>query len=1033
MANAGDGAAASALAAALRQAIRGEVRFDAGSRALYATDASNYRETPIGVALPRDKEDVIEAVAVCRRHGAPILGRGGGTSLAGQGCNTAVILDFSKYMNEVLWLDPDRRLARVQPGTVLDVLQEETEKAGLVFGPDPATHTHCTIGGMIGNNSCGIHSVMAEFYGPGARTSDNIESMEVLTYDGAVMEVGPTSPEELEAIIAEGGRRGDIYRRLRDMGRDHADLMREKYPDIPRRVSGYENLDEFIPGNDFNVAQALGGTESTCAIILEVTVRLIPNPETRSLLVLGYPDIFVAGKDVPLIREHQPIGLEGMDHLLIDYQRMKEMHPAELALLPEGEGFLLVEFGGEDKEDAEAQARRLMDDLEQTENPPHMLLYDDKEQEAMLWDVRESGLGATARMPNKPDTWPGWEDTAVHPDDIGDYLRDLHALYDKYEYEASLYGHLGQGLVHCRVPFDLRTSRGLARYRDFLDEATDLVVSYGGALSGEHGDGQARGELLPKMYGEEMIGVFREFKSIWDPDWKMNPGKVIDADGVTDHLRLGENYNPWEPVTTFRFPEDDFSFSRATLRCVGVGKCRREEGGTMCPSYKVTREEAHSTRGRARLLFEMLQGDAIKDRWQDENVKEALDLCLSCKGCKGDCPVNVDVATYKAEFLSHYYQEHLRPRSAFAFGLIFWWARLASLMPGVANFFTQTPGLSAVAKWIADVDQERRIPSFAEQTFKDWFWERPVRRTARRPDHPQVMLWPDTFNNYLHPETPKAAVAVLEDAGFQVVIPEQSLCCGRPLYDYGMLDLAKRQWRQILEALRPQIRAGMPLVGLEPSCTAAFRDELVNLFPHDDDARRLRDQTFTLAEFLRHEAPDYEPPRLQRRAIMHGHCHHDAVMGMGAEKEILRQMGLETDVLDSGCCGMAGNFGFEAGEKYEVSMAVGEQVLLPAVRGATTDTLIVADGFSCREQIAQTTPRRAMHLAQVMKMALDGTDQAAIGSGPYPEAGYVTEADRSGDPVAAVMLAAGAIGILFLLLKLLRRGAVYLGSDRWKL
>ncbi|MBK8902584.1 MAG: FAD-binding protein [Anaerolineaceae bacterium] len=1012
----------------LKEQIRGEVRFDLGSRALYATDASNYRQTPIGVVVPRDKQDVIKTVAICHRHHVPILGRGGGTSLAGQCCNTAVVLDFTKYMNKVLWVDAKKQLARVQPGTVLDVLQEHVESHGLVFGPDPATHSHCTLGGMIGNNSCGIHSVMAEFYGPGARTSDNIESMEVLTYDGTVMEVGPTSPGELEEIIAAGGRRGNIYRRLRDLGRDNADLMQQKYPDIPRRVSGYENLDEFIPGRSFNVAQALAGTESTCAIILEVTVRLMPNPEARALVVLGYPDVFVAGDHVPLIREYKPIGLEGMDHLLIHYQQLKEMHPEELDLLPEGTGFLLVEFGGDSQAEAEANARQLMDALREEENPPQMVLFDNKAREAKLWDVRESGLGATARIPNKPDTWPGWEDTAVHPQDIGDYLRDLRELFDAYGYEASLYGHFGQGLIHCRVTFDLRTPEGLAHYRDFLYDAADLVISYGGTLSGEHGDGQARGELLPKMYGEEMMRVFREFKSIWDPDWLMNPGKVIDADGVTDHLRLGANYNPWEPQTHFQFPEDDFSFSRATLRCVGVGKCRREEGGTMCPSYKVTREEAHSTRGRARLLFEMLQGDTVGDGWQDKSVKEALDLCLSCKGCKGDCPVNVDMATYKAEFLSHYYSQHARPRSAYAFGLIYWWSRLASLAPGVANFFTQTPGFSHVAKWVAGVDQQRRIPPFARQTFKRWFRERPSRNVGQ----PQVMLWPDTFNNYFHPETAKAAVAVLEDANFHVIIPEQSLCCGRPLYDYGMLDQAKKQWLQILEVLRPQIRAGMPLVGLEPSCTAAFRDELINLFPQDDDAQRLSQQTMTLAEFLRKAAPDYDPPQLERHALVHGHCHHEAVMKLHPENEVLRQMNLDVDVLDSGCCGMAGNFGFEAGQKYEVSMAVGELALLPAVRDAAPTALIIADGFSCREQIAQATPRRALHLGQVLKMGLDNAANQPVPQ-THPERSYLTEEDRTGNRAAVALLAAGLLALLALVWKFWQRPSTQVNASPHRL
>ncbi|HMR63703.1 MAG TPA: FAD-binding and (Fe-S)-binding domain-containing protein [Anaerolineae bacterium] len=976
------------IATELEEKIRGEVRFDAGNRALYSTDASNYREIPVGVVVPKDKHDVINTVALCHQHGVPILARGGGTSLAGQCCNVAVVIDFSKYMNQVLWIDPEQKLARVQAGTVLDDLQKQAETHGLVFGPDPATHNHCTLGGMIGNNSCGIHSVMAEFYGPGPRTSDNIESLEVLTYDGIVMEVGPTSEAELHEIIQAGGRRGDIYAHLCELRDRHGELIRQRYPQIPRRVSGYENLDQLFPENNFNVAQALVGTECTCALVLEATVKLIQTPHARSLLVLGYPDIFEAGQDVPLIRQHRPIGLEGLDHFLIDYQQQKSMHPQALALLPEGEGYLLVEFGGDSKQEAEDQARRLMDQLNQRDQPPHMSLFKERGAEQWLWEVRESGLGATARIPNTPDTWPGWEDTAVAPEDIGPYLRDLRALYNKYGYEAALYGHFGQGLVHCRATFDLWTAPGIAKFRAFLNEGTDLVVRYGGTLSGEHGDGQARAELLPKMYGHEMMDVFREFKRIWDPQWKMNPGKVIDPKPITFDLRLGSDYHPWEPETHFKYPNDDFRFSRAVLRCVGVGKCRREGGGTMCPSYMVTREEKHSTRGRARLLFEMLQKDVLQDGWQDESVKEALDLCLACKGCKSDCPVGVDMATYKAEFLSHYYDGKLRPRAAYSMGLIYWWARLAALAPGLANFLSQTPGLRAIAKAVAGIAPERDLPTFAPQTFKQWFRQ----REPRHQDKPRVILWPDTFNNHFFPEAAKAAVDVLEAAGFQVIVPAQSLCCGRPLYDWGMLDTAQKLWQQILEALRREIRAGVPLVGLEPSCTAAFRDELVNLLPHDEDAQRLSRQTYTLSEFLEKEAPDFEIPKLHRQAVVHGHCHHKSIMDMQAEQAVLDKLGLDYELLESGCCGMAGSFGFEAGERYEVSVLAGERVLLPAVRAADKDTLIITNGFSCREQISQGTDRKALHLAQVLQMALE--TEPADSSQNYPERDYYGEPAR---------------------------------------
>ena len=966
----------------MRAQIDGEVRFDDGDRALYATDGSNYRQTPIGVVIPRSVQDVIATVATAREYGAPITGRGCGTSLAGQCCNTSIIIDMSKYLNQVVEIDVERRLGRVQPGTILDDLREAAKKHGLIFGPDPATHSHCTLGGMLGNNSCGIHSVMAAFAGTGARTSDNTHELDILTYDGERMRVGPTSEEELNEIVRQGGRRGEIYGKLRALRDKYADLIRQKFPNIPRRVSGY-NLPELLPENGFNVARALVGSEGTCVTILEATLKLIPNPKARSLLVLGYPDVYSAGDHAPEIMEHEPIGLEGIDHKLIGYMKKTGLHPQDIQLMPEGKGFLLAEFGGDSKEESDHKARAVMEALEKKGNAPHMKLFDEPEEEAKVWEVRESGLGATAFVPNMNDTWPGWEDSAVPPQKVGPYLRDLRELFHKYDYEASLYGHFGQGCIHCRIPFDLYTAKGIGTYRAFLAEASDLVLSYGGSLSGEHGDGQARAELLPKMYGPEVMQAFREFKTIWDPQWKMNPGKVIDAYPITANLRLGSDYNPREPETHFQFPNDHGSFARAALRCVSVGKCRRLNGGTMCPSFMVTREEKDATRGRAHLLFEMLRGEVIgKNGWKDESVKDALDLCLACKGCKADCPVSVDMATYKAEFLSHYYEGRLRPLYAYAFGLIHLWSRLAQIAPSLVNFVNRAPYLSNVVKAVVGIAQPRTMPSFAPEPFKVWF----ARRPRRNRDQPRVLLWPDTFNNYFHPAVAKAAVAVLEDAGFQVVLPKEDLCCGRPLYDYGMLDTAKRWLLQILHSLADEIEAGTPIVGLEPSCTAVFRDEVFEMFPHHENARRLKKQTFTLAEFLEKFSPDYRVPKLHRKALVHGHCHHKAVMKLDCEKKLLDKIGLDYSVPDSGCCGMAGAFGFEA-DKYDVSIAVGERVLLPEVRKAARDTLIVADGFSCREQVRQTTDRHALHLAQVLKMALDQGPQGPAGN--LPERGYI--------------------------------------------
>ena len=958
----------------LRAVVRGEVRFDEGSRALYTSDASNYRQVPIGVVLPYDAGDVVETVAICHRYEAPVLARGGGTSLAGQCCNAAVVIDMSKYMNSILELNAQERWARVQPGIILDDLRNAAEKYHLTFGPDPATHNHCTLGGMIGNNSCGVHALMA------GKTADNIEEMEILTYDGLRMRVGKTSDEELARIIQAGGRRGEIYAKLKALRDRYADLIRERYPKIPRRVSGY-NLDELLPENGFNVARALVGSESTCVTVLEATTRLVDSPPVRTLLVLGYADIYTGCDQIPDLLKHNPIGLEGFDDNLIDDMKKKGLHPNEVALFPPGKGWLILEFGGQNKQEANEQAQRLMDELNGKENAPHMRLFDDPDQQALVWSVRESALGATAVVPGENRYWPGWEDSAVPPDKLGNYLRELRKLLDSYGYQCSFYGHFGQGCLHGRIDFDLETKAGIEKFRAFINDATDLVVHYGGSLSGEHGDGQARAEMTPKMFGLELIEAFREFKSIWDPEWKMNPGKMVNAYRIDENLRLGTDYHPPPVKTHFQFPDDEGSFANATLRCVGVGKCRRMEGGTMCPSFMVTREEADTTRGRTHLLFEMLQGNPVQDGWRSEHVREALDLCLACKGCKGDCPVNVDMATYKAEFLSHYYDGKLRPITGYSMGLIYWWSRLAARMPGMANFFTQTPVLSSIAKKLAGVAPQRRMPAFAAQTFKQWFRRRGIKNSGC----PQVILWPDTFNNHFHPETAQAAVEVLEAAGYQVAVPEQSLCCGRPLYDYGFLDLAEKLLRDILNTLRPQIETGIPVIVLEPSCAAVFRDELKNLFPQEADAKRLASQTFLLSEFLEQKAPHYSLAQLKQKALVHGHCHHKAIMKMRDEQSVLKKMGLDFQLLESGCCGMAGAFGFEK-DHYDVSIKVGERVLLPAVRQADKETLIIADGFSCREQIAQATDRRALHLAQVLQMAL--REGRAGAPGAYPEAGY---------------------------------------------
>jgi FAD/FMN-containing dehydrogenase/Fe-S oxidoreductase len=956
------------LEAELRKNIEGEVRFDAGSKAMYAVDASNYRQVPIAVVIPRSKEDVVRTVAACRKFGAPILSRGGGTSLAGQCCNVAVVIDWSKYMHQVVEINTSGRWARVLPGTVCDELREQALQASdrlLTWGPDPATHDHCCFGGMIGNNSCGAHAQMS------GKTDNNIEELEILLYDGTRMTVGWMTEADMTSRIAQGGRVGDIYRNLKSLRDHYAGLIRKQYPPIPRRVSGY-NLDQLIPAEDgrFNVARSLVGSEGTLVTVLEAKCRLIDAKMERVVLMLGYADVYEAADHVVDIVPFQPTALEGIDDRLHkNIEKKGGPHRKYLKLLPEGKGWLLAEFGADKKQEALDLARRVMDALRTKPGAPTMKLFTDDADMKHIWEVRESGLGATAFVPGEPDTWPGWEDSAVAPEKLGGYLRELRALFNNYEYNPALYGHFGQGCVHCRVDFDVKSEAGIRKWRSFLEQASDLCVKYGGSLSGEHGDGQARGEFLHKMFGPELIQAFREFKSIWDPQWKMNPGKVVDPYRVDENLRLGAGYHPWEPETHFKWPEDHGSFAHATLRCVGIGKCRRKEGAkpdddTMCPSFMVTHEERHTTRGRAHQLWEMLNGEVVANGWRDESVKEALDLCLACKGCKGDCPVNVDMATYKAEFLSRYWEGRLRPRYAYAFGLIDQWARLASLFPGVVNLATQTPVLSAIAKKAAGMPRERQIPEFAPQTFKAWFRKRGIRNQGK----PRVILWADTFNNYFFPETAQAAIEVLEHFGYQVQVPKQHLCCGRPLYDYGFLDRAKKYLTKVLDALEADIAAGTPMVVLEPSCGSVLRDELNGLMPESARAHSLMENTFLLSEFLEKKVKDYDAPQLKRRAIVQGHCHHKAIMRLHDEEAVMQKMGLDAQVLNSGCCGMAGSFGYEAG-KYDVSIQCGERALLPAVRKAPLSTIIMADGFSCREQIAQQTNRHALHLAEVMHIA----------------------------------------------------------------
>jgi Fe-S oxidoreductase/FAD/FMN-containing dehydrogenase len=803
---------------------------------------------------------------------------------------------------------------------------------------------------MIGNNSCGVHALM------GGKTVDNIRSLDLLLYDGTRMTVGKTSEAELEQIIAEGGRKGEIYAGLERLRDTQADRIRARFPKIPRRVSGF-NLDELLPENGFHVARALVGSEGTCAVILGATLELTQSPPFRTLAGLGFRDIFTGADHVPEILVHTPIGLEGFDIELTDAMRRKQKSLEHLALLPAGNGFLLAEFGGASQAEADASAAAMVTALQALAEPPSARIYTSKEA-ANVWHIRESALGATAFVPGKGTGWEGWEDAAVEPAKLGSYLRAIRGLMDRFGYNSPMYGHFGQGCVHMRHDFDLETEKGILAFRQFIEEAADIALAHGGSFSGEHGDGQARGALLHKMFGPELMEAFRDFKRLWDPLGRMNPGKLIDAHEPHEDLRLGADYDPWEPKTHFAFAEDGGSLASAALRCVGVGACRKVDAGTMCPSFMATGEELHSTRGRAHLLWELMQRQTLKGGWKNEQVKESLDLCLSCKACKSECPVSVDMASYKAEFLAHHYEGRLRPLAHLAFGRIDVWARLASWMPGVANFFGAAPGFSDAIKALLHIHPRRTLPRFAQAYTRR-------KRAAQAGAGMEVFLWADTFNNYMHPGTMQAADEVLRSAGFRVTLPSRHLCCGRPLYDFGMLDTAKRYLERVLDALAPQLEAGTPIVVLEPSCATVFKDELLNLMPNDARAKALSDQTFLLSEFLVRFAPDYTPPKIEGKIVVQAHCHHRSMMTMKDEMTVLRATGASVELLDSGCCGMAGPFGFEK-EKFAVSQTLAERVLLLAVRAQGATATIVSDGFSCREQIAQNSKARGVHLAELL-------------------------------------------------------------------
>ncbi len=943
-----------AFVAALRSAVRGASDFGSSARALTTMDASNYRRVPLGVLAPRDADDIAAALAVCQEHGVPVVPRGGGTSIAGQATGTGLVLDLTRHLRAILDLDPAARTAVVQPGVILDGLRAAAAPHGLTFGPDPSTHSRCTLGGMIGNNSCGAHSVAW------GTTADNVRGLSVVRYGGEALRLEQRSGEGPAGVGARGaGASHGLHgpHGVTELIADHLALLRTGYPDLPRRISGYA-LDALLPEHPGgpDPVRAFCGSEGTLGVVTEATVRLVEAPPARALAVLGYADESAAAEAAPGLLPYGPLTVEGMAADLV-------REPA--GLLPRGAAWLFVETGGATPAEARAHAERVLRAADAVDGA----VVTDPAGQRALWRIREDAAGTATRMPDGSEAWPGWEDCAVPPARLGAYLRDFRALLAEHGLRGTPYGHFGDGCIHVRIDFDLISAEGVARFRRFSEETADLVVAHGGSLSGEHGDGQARAELLPRMYGDELVALFRRFKDLWDPDGGLNPGMLVRPDRLDTNLRF--SVLPKRPVDVeFGYPQDGGDFAGAVRRCVGVAKCRTTEAsgaGVMCPSFRATGEEAHSTRGRARLLHEMLAGEVVTDGWRSTEVRDALDLCLSCKGCRSDCPVGVDMATYKAEFLHHHYKHRLRPAAHYAMGRLPRWLRLAAPFARPLNALARLRPLAALAKRLAGIAPERTLPVLATQTYSRWLRARQGRGTRVLSTNRVVRLWADTFTEHLSPQVGRAAVRVLEEAtGRTVLPPVPGLCCGLTYVSTGQLGAARRVMRRTLDRL--DLFPGEPLVVLEPSCAATLRTDLPELLPDDPRAAELAASVRTFAQYLKECAPDWTPPRLDRPAAGQTHCHQHAVLGDAAERGLRERLGL-TGELSGGCCGLAGNFGFEKGH-WGVSVACAEERLLPAVREMEPGTELLADGFSCRTQLDQLAGRRARHLAEVIAEAL---------------------------------------------------------------
>lgn len=956
---------AAAFVARLRRTIAGEVRDDRGARALYSSDASNYRVLPAAVAMPRTVDELAATVGLAADAGMPITMRGAGTSIAGNAIGPGLVIEARRHLAGVLELDPGALTVTALPGTVLDDVNAAAARFGLRVGPDPSTHSRATVGGMVGNNACGSHSVRW------GTTAENVLGVEVITSDGVRRRIGAMGATAAGATEGTGPA---LEARLRDLYARHGDLIRRELPPWPRRVSGYA-LDWLLPERGADVARALVGTEGTCAVVSAVTLRLVRNPAARALLVLAFGDDVEAAAAVPAILAERPLTVESLTPEVLGADA------ASLAPrlgLPPGGAWLLVETAGATPAAVRDHAARLAATLGTAAGRADAALIEDAAAQQALWRVREDGAGRSARLPDGTPAWPGFEDAAVPPDRLAAYLGDLHALLRDHGLQGVTYGHFGEGCIHLRVGFGLDRPGGTERLGGFLRAAADLVVAHGGTLSGEHGDGRARGALLARQYSAAMLDAFGAWKAAWDPAGVLNPGIIVDPAPLEADLRRPRpTLLALDPAQAF---EDDAGDPRAAMeRCIGVGKCVSDVGrAALCPSYRATGEERHSTRGRARLLQEMAAGSLAVDGWRSPDVLGALDLCLSCRACLSDCPTAVDMATLKAEFLHHHYAGRRRPRAHYLLGRLPAWLALARRVRGgrrLVNAVVSFPPTRRVAGLVGGIAPERSIPRLAPRTFVDGFRRRGTSGAGRAADgdapFPRVVLWPDTFTNHLAPSVGDAAVRVLEAAGFDVVIPRGRVCCGLTWYTTGQLDGARRVLEATLAVLGDERLDGEePVVVLEPSCAAMLRRDLVGLLPHDPRAHALAGRVATLAELL--ERVGWRPPVTSPavRAVVQPHCHQQAVLGDAADRRLMAAAGIDAEQL-AGCCGMAGNFGAEAGHE-QITRDVAALSLLPALRAADASAEILADGFSCRTQIAFLGGRRGRHLAEVLAERLGG-------------------------------------------------------------